>query len=236
MGKATHGKEIKKTCGHDSNCNCGRLRSMYQFSPSSQGEHGENRFDGPEVHQRTPINAENDVRADSQEPEGGFDQPEPRLEWVVSFAERRIKEITNTIKENFPMPIQPPSSERSETPVRSRNTNSQPTKSGFPTLKVADVDFNRKQCKVIDAKEPPAPNTYKNAIILKVAYDGKTFLWNLKGTNPCFKVLYESLQNGQDANEWVGLSFLLYLETDEFSGQNFMRVQLTDAGKKKGRG
>ena len=115
---------------------------------------------------------------------------------------------------------------------RGRTSNNR-QQSGLPNLKTSDVDFNKKIVKVIDAKEPPPPNSYNNAIILKIAYDGRTFLWNLKQNNPCFEVLYHACKNGANPSDWVNLEFYLYLETDDFTQVNWPRVELI---KEKGRG
>lgn len=216
----------EKKFNHDSYSNKRQLSDMYSFSPSTEGE---DREDGGTQDFRPAASGENDVPA-----AGGIN--EDRIEqfagWLCNAVESRIKQITQFVKENTEMALQAPSKGNSQSQQKANRSSRRGDSSGFPNLRTADVDFNKKQFKVIDAKEPGENNQYNNAIILKIVYDGRTFLWNLKASNPCYETLYNTAKNGSNPQDYVGISGYMFLQADEFSGVNYIRIEIEQTKKR----
>lgn len=220
------GEKENKKFNHDSYSNKRHLAGMYSFNPS---ETGNDREDGGAQDFRPASTSENDVPADSGYHEDG---PEQFVYWLCNAVESRIKQITKFVKENVNMALQAPSKSGSQQQQSGRSSRRSDS-TGFPNLRIADADFNKKQFKVVDAKEPGENNKYNNAIILKIVYDGRTFLWNLKASNPCYEILYNAAKNGSNPQDYVGISGYMFLQADEFSGVNYIRIEIEPPAKKR---
>lgn len=130
---------------------------------------------------------------------------------------------------------------RSDTPQqsgRSRNTGSKggSNRGGLPYLKTENLNFDKRTANIIAARtEDDNFKPGQQAVVVKIAFAGNTYLWTLRLDNPNLDILCDAF--GDDEEKWPGKEFLLFLETDSFNNKNWMRVEIPTAqGKGKSRG
>lgn len=100
------------------------------------------------------------------------------------------------------------------------------SRTGVPFLTSEDLSKSPKEGKILGVRHDPE-NKFGPAVLVKLALDGKAFMWTLRvKKNPNLQLLIGKF--GRDENDWVGQKIRLYLELDEFSEQYFPRVQFTD--------
>lgn len=115
------------------------------------------------------------------------------------------------------------------------NGRGQQQRAGLPFLKTENLNFDKRTAKILAVK-PGEDNRGNKQITLKISYAGNTYLWGLRLNNPNVKHLIDMF--GNDEEKWVGESFLLALETDEFTNRNWPRAfpqMEAERGSKKSR-
>ena len=99
---------------------------------------------------------------------------------------------------------------------------------GIPYLKTENVNFDKRTAKIL-ATKLGQDQKGSATVILKIAYAGNTYLWTLRMSNPNLVILCERF--GNDEEKWVGESFMLALETDEFTNISWPRVSFASEKK-----
>lgn len=94
-----------------------------------------------------------------------------------------------------------------------------PTPPSVPFLKVEDLTNDPVTAKVLGVQ---TQNTGYNDVIIKVAIKGRSFFYGLKASNPAYETLTKAL--GHNDNDWMGATFTVGLEWNEFYEKNFVTV------------
>lgn len=131
--------------------------------------------------------------------------------------------------------------QRSDAPQQSRGRSSggssKGQRGGLPYLKQENITFDKRTASIIAARtEDDNFKPGQQAVVVKMAFAGNTYLWTLRLDNPNLDILCDAF--GDDEEKWVGKEFLLFLETDTFNNKNWMRVEIpsTQSSKKSSRG
>jgi hypothetical protein len=94
---------------------------------------------------------------------------------------------------------------------------------GLPYLKAADASTTPTPARVMMARvQPDQFKKDMDVVALRLQYNRRDWLYNLRQTNPCFKVLLKAW--GKDEEKWAGKELLIYTEEDDFTAQMFLRL------------
>jgi hypothetical protein len=142
---------------------------------------------------------------------------------IVAYCKERITEITKHLKENTLLPKADSAPTTSGKSTRSRGQ-------GLNWLRNEDLSKTPKAAKIL-AVRYDGENKFGPRVILKMAFEGETKFWGVSiKKNPNYKLLLEKF--GEDENDWVSSSILLWLEAEEFSEQYYTRVGFPEAKEK----
>jgi hypothetical protein len=144
---------------------------------------------------------------------------------LVSDVERRIKEVTNFVKNGGTLITYDQTSKQGAR----RDTGS------IPSLKLENVSFDKRTAKILAAR--PQDGKFGRQIAVKIAFAGQTYIWYVrvdsKDGSWC-RFLTDNF--GQDESMWAGHEFLLFAEHDDFNNRNQIAVagkEATPTGKKR---
>lgn len=104
---------------------------------------------------------------------------------------------------------------------------------GLPFLRIENLNFDKRTAKILAVKQGEDSRGNKQ-VTLKVSFVGNTYLWGLRLNNPNVAHLCHIF--GNDEETWVGQTFLLALETDEFTNRNWPRAYPAEKESKSRRG
>jgi len=100
-----------------------------------------------------------------------------------------------------------------------------------PFLRVEDLNPEEKNVAKILAVQ--TQNTGFNDVIVKIALGGRSYFFGLKASNPNYEALFNAF--GENENKWVGESFTIGLNWNDFYEKNFVHVYEAPAPKQRGR-
>jgi hypothetical protein len=154
---------------------------------------------------------------------------EPRLETkatdvLVSDILAHISAITQLAREHDMIQPQQRSNTSSSTTGGRGNTSG-----GIPYLKIENVNFEKRIARILDVREQDSK--FGKQVVVKIAYAAATYLWAINLTNTLLVDLCNFFT--QDENKWPGREFYLYLETDDFTNKNRMKVEEVPTKGKK---
>lgn len=116
----------------------------------------------------------------------------------------------------------------------SQGGNRQP-RSGYTYITEADLSHDKQIAKVLAVKENDTVvkegQRKFSDVIVKVSFKGAIRLFGMRYDNPNWEILKKAFT--ADENAWPDREFYLFIETEEFTGRNFPRVEPI-VKKKKG--
>jgi hypothetical protein len=113
------------------------------------------------------------------------------------------------------------------------SSQGRPQRSGYTYITEADLSHDKQIAKVLAVKENDTVvkegQRKFSDVIVKVSFKGAVRLFGVKFDTPNWDILKEGFT--ADENAWPEREFYLFIETEEFTGRNFPRVE-TVAKKK----
>lgn len=97
----------------------------------------------------------------------------------------------------------------------------------IPFIKADNLSEEPKPARILAVKTEDL--NYNNVVLLKLAFGGRTFFLGLRD-NALLESLVDTL--GPDEEKWVGQSFNLYAEVDDFSEKSYMRIEAASSEAK----
>jgi len=101
-------------------------------------------------------------------------------------------------------------------------------RSGFDYITEAELSTDKVVARILAVKENK--ETLREGqrrfsdVVVKIAFKGQTWLFGMKLDSPNLAILQQNLT--LDENKWIGREFYLFIESEEFSGRNYPRVEV----------